>query len=52
MLKRKLIIIALLLAFFVTALAFHSTTIFQTPALPGYAVPADPLPLPIAPPPV
>ncbi len=52
MLKRKLVIVAVLISVFVTALGFHSTPRFQTPVQPIHAVPADPIPVPIAPPPV
>ena len=52
MLKGKLVIIAILIAVFVSALGFQSAARFQTPAHPVYTVPADPIPVPIAPPPV
>ncbi len=52
MLKRKLTILAILFALFVTALGFQAATRFQPVAHPVYTVPADPLPVPIAPPPV
>ncbi len=52
MLKRKLAVLAILMAVFLAALGFRAAATFQTPAQPAVVVPADPIPLPIAPPPV
>ncbi len=52
MLKRKFAIIAVLFAVFVAALGIHAAASLQPAMQSAITVPADPIPLPIAPPPV